>query len=87
MGGVENVPFGEPHQNIRRIRFPNLLQEPWKACPKLNGVGDSKFVGVRVDGGGNIIRCRRIITDQAGLSVCLIHGCKAIDTDAVSKNK
>ena len=45
------------------------------------------FVGGRVDGGGNIIRCRRRIIDQAGIYICLVHGRKARDTDEVAKNQ
>ena len=54
-GGVVNVLFREPHQDIRGVRLPNLLQEPEKACPKLHGIGGSRFVGGRIDGGSNII--------------------------------
>ena len=85
--GVGNVPFGEPHRAIRSICLPNILQEPGKACLKLHGVGGSRFVGGRVDSRGNIIRCRRRITDQAGISVRLIHRRKARDTDAVAKKQ
>ena len=86
MEGVVNVPFGEPHWAIRRICLPNILQETGNPCPKLHGVGSIIFVGVCVDSRGNIIRCCRRITDQAGLSVCLIHGRKARDADEVANN-
>ena len=87
MEGAGNVPFGEPHRAIRRIRLPDLLQELGEACPKLHGVGGSRFVGGNVDGRGNIIRRRRRIIDQARLSVHLVHGRKSRDTDAVAKNQ
>ena len=85
--GFGNVPFVEPHRAIRRIRLSNILQEPGKVCPKLHGVGDIVFVSGRVDVGYNIIQCRRKITDQAGIYICLIHGLKMRDTDAVAKNQ
>ena len=86
MKGVIIFLFREPHRAIRRVRLPNIMQELVKACPKLYGVGGSRFFGECVDGRGNIIRCRRGITDQAGISVCLVHGRKARYTDAVAKN-
>ena len=49
--GVRNFPFGELHRAIGRIRFPNILQEPGKVCPKLHGAGGSRFVVGSVDGG------------------------------------
>ena len=87
MKGLGNFPFREPHWAIQGVRFPNLLQELGKACPELHGVRVSRFVGGRFEGGGNIIRCRQGIKDQAGLSICLIHEGKAIDPDAVAKHQ
>ena len=57
------------------------------ACPKLHGVRGGRSVAGRVNKRGNIIRCRQVITDQAGLSVCLVHGCKARDPDAFDKHQ
>ena len=87
MEGVINIPFIEPHRAIRGFRLPNILQEPGKACPKLHGFRFSRFVDGRVDGGGNIIRCRQGITYQSGLPVRLVHGLKARDTDVVAKHQ
>ena len=85
MEGFGNVPFGEQHWAIRRIRLPNPLQEPGEACPRLHGIGGSRFFGGRIYGGGNIIRRHIIVTDQSGLSVRLVHGGKARDMDAFAK--
>ena len=87
MEGVENTPFRDPHRAIRGFRLLNLLQEPGNLCPELYGVGCSRFFGGRIDGGGNIIRCRQGITDQAGLPVRLVHGRKARDPDVVAKHQ
>ena len=87
MEGVGNFPCGDPHRAIRRMCFPNILQEPGRACPQLHGVGGSRFFGGRVEGGGNIIRCRQGITDQARLPVRLVHGCKARDLDAIATHQ
>ena len=85
--GVVNVPFGEPHQAIRRICLTNFLQEPGKSCPKLYGVGGSIFVSGCADGGVDIVRCSIIVIDKVGISVCLLHGRKGGDTDVVAKNQ
>ena len=87
MKGIGNAPFREPHWAIRRVPLQNILQEPGKACPKLHGIGGSRFVGGCVDGRVNIIRCQQGSKDQAGLSVCLVQNCKARYTDAVAKHQ
>ena len=50
-------------------------------------LGAVDFFGERVDGRSNIVRYRRRITDQSGLSARLVHGRKVRYTDAVAKNQ